>query len=114
MLFRSLYLGSAGFVTCFAAACPRPDAVADLLGDRETDHVVQFRRDGFDIRHPLRERLDGDLFVCTLHNYLRSVDLNGLPDVPGRYRASSLGTGGPGGFAWEFELIEENEETDHG
>lgn len=35
-----------------------------------TDHVVQFRPDGFTIQHPLHERLAGNLWDCRVHQYM--------------------------------------------
>ncbi|MFJ8348961.1 DUF6085 family protein [Streptomyces sp. NPDC094153] len=82
-----------GAIVCASPACVRPDAVDELLRDRETEHIVQFDPAGFTIRHPLRERLDDDLMRCALHRSI--AELLGPPNgEPGRYRA----TRGPGGW----------------
>lgn len=83
---ETLFLGDGGYITCSFIRCPRPDAVADLLADRETEHIVLFGEDGFTVRHPLRERLDDALMECRLHEYIAS--LSGPPVKPGRYRAT--------------------------
>lgn len=82
---KTLFLADGGYVTCSFIRCPRPDAVADLLADRETEHIVTFGEEGFTIRHPLRERLDDALLDCDLHSWCR--DLGGPPVQPGKYRA---------------------------
>lgn len=81
----SLFLGSGGYVTCSRVDCRRPDAAADILGDPETQHIATFTADGFTIRHPLRERLDGALENCDLHVVL--ANRVGPPVQPGTYRA---------------------------
>lgn len=92
---RTLFLGGGGLVTCSFIRCPRPDAVADLLADKETEHVVGFDEDGFTIRHPLRERLDDAVMTCELHAYIAGLD--GPPVRPGRYRPRLL----DGRWSWE-------------
>lgn len=91
-----LVLGRGARVTCASLDCPRPDAAAEILADRETGHIVTFTRDGFTIRHPLRERLDDALMDCALHEHCAS--LPGPPVRPGKYRAAR--TGPDGYWAW--------------
>jgi hypothetical protein len=86
---RTLFLGEGGHVTCSVIECPNPTAVTDLLHDAETEHVVVFHDVGWSITHPLRERLDGDLSGCALHQFLEG--LYGPPILPGRYRARLVG-----------------------
>jgi Family of unknown function (DUF6085) len=81
---ETLFLGSGGYVTCSLDLCPAPDAASRLLATRETDHLVEIGADGFNVQHPLRERLDGALFGCDLH--IRLTALDGPPLKPGRYR----------------------------
>ena len=81
---QTLFLGSGGYVTCSYGPCPEPGAVADILADPETQHVVVLGPSTFSVQHPLRERLNGDLFRCDLHAKLTS--LGGPPAVPGWYR----------------------------
>lgn len=80
----TLFVDAGGFVTCSYVHCPRPDAVAELLRDWETEHVAELREDEFTLRHPLRERLDDGLFACKLHARIAALD--GPPRTPGRYR----------------------------
>lgn len=82
----TLFLGSGGYVTCSLDVCPYPDAVSNILDDRETEHVVDLGDSVFTVRHPLRERLDDDLMRCKLHE--RIASLSGPPRRPGRYRVS--------------------------
>lgn len=81
---RTLFLASGGYVTCSWHTCPNPSAAADLLLDAETEHVVHLEAKTFSIQHPLRERLNGDLWECGLHARLAALD--GPPATPGRYR----------------------------
>jgi len=85
---RTLFLGDGGYVTCSHVDCPRPDAVAALLKDQETEHIVVIEEHTFSIQHPLRERLDGELFVCGLHAWISA--LSGPPKKSGRYRVAWL------------------------
>lgn len=76
-----------GELSCLRVDCKRPRAAGELLADPETEHIVVFDEHGFTIQHPLRERLDAELFTCGLHEHLRAHD--GPPGAPGRYRARS-------------------------
>lgn len=92
---EKLYLGVGGYITCGWLQCPHPDAASTILGDGETQHIVVLEQDTFSIQHPLRERLNGDLFDCGLHAWI--VALDGPPRTPGRYRV----TQDPNGDVWE-------------
>lgn len=78
----------------------RPNEVIDLLismaaalsehfGESE-DHVIEFRDDGWTIRHTLNERLCGDIFSCPLSSWA-----GGDPGVRGRYLLIDNTTIGP-------------------
>ncbi len=82
---RTLFLADGGYVTCSYVHCPRRDAVADLLADTETEHIVKFGETEFTVRHPLRERLDDALMDCDLHSDIAAM--SGPPVRPGTYRA---------------------------
>lgn len=98
---RTLFVGQGGYITCAFVTCPRPDAVADLLADWETEHVVEFGDTGFTVRHPLRERLDDELMRCPLHEHIARLD--GPPVRPGRYRARGHKSQWAGdGWSWEL------------
>lgn len=99
---RTLFVGSGGYITCSYIDCPRPDAVADLLADRETEHVVRFDENGFTVRHPLRERLDDKLMTCDLHTFCAT--LPGPPPQLGTYRAGRVLDMSP----WSFQRIEDS------
>lgn len=81
----SLSVGSDGYITCSAIRCPNPTKVADLLLDREREHIVTFTEHSWTIRHPLREHPNG-LETCPVHAYC--AELAGPPVRPGRYRAA--------------------------
>lgn len=80
---ETLFVGVGGYVTCSFIGCPNPAAVSDLLADGDTRHVVRVGEEHFTTSHPLRERLDGDLFACELHQ--RIAEEEGPPVEPGLY-----------------------------
>ncbi len=88
---ETLFRAPGGHVTCGYIPCPRPTAADEILGDRETEHVVTLNEYDFNLQHPLRERLDHALLDCTLHAELASSD--GPPAALGRYRVTTDGTG---------------------
>lgn len=102
---NTLFVGSGGYITCSHLECPRPDAVATLLEDREVEHIVTIFPATFTIRHPLRERLDDALMTCDLHTHMAALD--GPPAAPGRYRARQH----DGRWTWEGIT---SEVADHG
>lgn len=85
---QTLFLGHGGHVTCSYGMCPNPGAVDELLADRETEHVVELDARDFAVQHPLRERLGGELFSCSLHAAI--AELPGPPEKPGRYRVRAF------------------------
>lgn len=82
---QTLFAGEGGHVTCSYGMCPNPSAVDELLADRETEHIVQLGEYGFDVKHPLRERLDDALLGCSLARWIGEQAPADLPPV-GRYR----------------------------
>lgn len=92
---ETLFVASGGYLTCSWHKCPNPTAVADLLEHRETEHIVDLGPTGFTIKHPLRERLEGDLFECGLHARIAALD--GPSRQSGRYRVTVFADGG---WAW--------------
>lgn len=86
---ETLFLANAGHVTCSYLPCPNPCAADEILHDRETEHIVVLTDESFSIQHPLRERLNGELFDCGLHQWMCS--LSGPPRREGRYRVRSAG-----------------------
>lgn len=92
---ETLFAGAGGYITCSYIPCPRPDAVATLLGDAETEHIVELRQREFTVKHPMRERLDDALMACQLHAEIAAM--SGPPAKPGRYRV----TGVSDGWSWQ-------------
>jgi hypothetical protein len=89
--------------TDFAAAravvaAVRPHIVAEILADHETEHIADFGPDTFSLQHPLRERLEGSLFDCDLHERLSAAGC--APHPPGRYRVTYVDN------LWGFEPID--------
>jgi len=94
---QTLSVMAKGHVTCRKLECPRPDAVSEILADAETEHVVKFGETTFTVRHPLRERLDGQLMDCQVHEWVAALD--GPPVPPGTYRAAPPNDAG-GVWSW--------------
>lgn len=89
-----------GTLRCFAQDCPRPEAAELVLSTTETEHLVLIGPPMFSytIQHPLRERLEGQLFQCptaaevsdTVHQHM---------EEPGVYRVIR---GGDRQLHWEL------------
>lgn len=71
-------------IRCDDFACRNRDAVHEILSNSETEHIVVLAEDDFTIKHPLRERIEDELFECPVHQALHA--LNGPPEEPGTYR----------------------------
>jgi hypothetical protein len=63
-------------------------SVVTILSDSETDHIVVLGEEEFTVRHPLSERVAGDLFKCYFHPWLSSQD--GPPHPLGKYRVADV------------------------
>jgi len=102
---EGLILGEGGVIWCAALLCPRPTAAAEILADRESEHIVIFGETEFTVRHPLRERLDDALMDCELHKDIAAMD--GPPVTPGTYRArwADYNAATPGYGRWTWEAI---------
>jgi hypothetical protein len=79
----TLFVGSGGHITCSCIPCPNPAAVDLILADATVGHIVVLDEFDFKIQHPLRERLDGELFDCPFNLYMS--EQTGPPVPPGRY-----------------------------
>ena len=44
-------------------------AKIDDVGYLFNAHIIQFREDGWTIRHPIQERIEGDLFNCQYNRF---------------------------------------------
>lgn len=92
----TLFLGSGGYVRCSWVECPKPSAAAEILIDGAYPwHVVVLSESDYRIQHPIRERLNGELFDCGLDSLLHG--LSGPPRKPGRYRVH----GADGAYSWQ-------------
>src|SRR4051812_23669237 len=57
-----------GVLQCNSGTCPQPFTIAKILQDPEIHHIVRFDDKGFfNCQHPLRERADGQLLDCAIH-----------------------------------------------
>lgn len=93
----TLRLHPGGAVVCVAPGCPRPAAAGEILADPEAEHRVALGEHGYDVLHPLRERLDATLLGCPLAAWLGGQAPAELPR--GRFRAHWLGE--DRGVSWE-------------
>jgi hypothetical protein len=87
-----------GMVFCIDRNCPDSGAAHKLLQDEEHEHIIVLHADPerpqfathWTARHPLRERIEGDLFECPVIKALRAVDTEERPLAqtvsPGVYR----------------------------
>lgn len=81
---ETLFLGSGGYITCSWIQCPNPTAVSDILGHRETEHLVLFEPGTFTILHPLRERTSFEgLLQCDLAQHIQNDLLPRITPKPG-------------------------------
>lgn len=91
-----------GAVRCVDPNCSNPHVVSVILADPETDHIVVVDdRRQITVQHPLRERIENDLFECGL---LKRLLACGAPH-PGRYRART-DTGPSTIPGWQLDRIE--------
>lgn len=88
---ESLFVGAEGHVTCGHLSCPNPTAVDDILNDSEIHHIIELLPKTFNVRHPLRERLNNELLECNIGDWL--VEEGGPPYAVGRYQVIWDGTG---------------------
>lgn len=71
-------------VVCSNPACREPLALSEIIGDPETEHIVELREEDYSLQHPLRERLGGALYDCPAHRWPQGLDAAPVPR--GRYR----------------------------
>jgi len=67
-------VGPDAFLRCTNPDCPNPDGVAYVLLDNEIEHIVRFDEgaETFNVKHPLRERIDSELLDCPIHAVVRA------------------------------------------
>lgn len=70
---EALYL-SFGIPTCFQKGCPDPTIIGNLLDDSEIHHIVRFdpNSETFNVKHPLRERVNSELLDCEIHGVIQA------------------------------------------
>lgn len=108
---KSLHVESGvGTVHCLQRGCLNPGAAHAILSDPEIEHILEVLPDveteqsgRWTLKHPLRERVDGDLFSCSVHESLRTHFAFHYPPEPARYRVSS--DSGDGRPPWKFEKL---------
>lgn len=88
-----------GVILCTASPCPNPAAAHAVLADPEIHHVVRFDDQGwFNVKHPLRERVDSELLDCAVHEAVVDAIENGM--IPqDSYRLKQDGD------QWEWERL---------
>lgn len=115
---ETLFLAAQGVVECVKVDCPDSLAVTALLADREMEHVVTFQGDGWQAKHPIRERIADELLSCPIGDAVKIMIQHGVDGLPedlvhhGIYRVYRSPIG-PGGWAWE-DLAKVAEEKAYG
>lgn len=74
-------------IVCVGPFCQDRHGVTRLLKEDETEHIAHCHEEAFTIQHPLKERLDGTLFDCKLHQSMRD-ELGPPGGREGVYRVS--------------------------
>lgn len=65
------------YMICETIGMQDAQRIASLLNLLEEDrHMINFDAHGWTIQHPLKERLDGDLFNCAIMSITRAVNVN--------------------------------------
>lgn len=70
-------------VRCEDFACSNPEAVQRILDNPETEHIVRISLGDVSVKHPLRERVEDDLFECPIFH---TVTREAYAYDPGTYR----------------------------
>lgn len=100
---ETLFLSGHGVIECVRPECVAPVASTAILWERETEHVVTFGSDGYQAKHPLRERVGDALLGCDIgegvQQMLRTAGEEGKRPN-GRFRIMKSPVG-PGGWAWQ-------------
>lgn len=89
---RNLHLDHADRIVCRDDDCSDPDAAAKILADSEIEHIVRFDDSGyFNAQHPLRERVDGALLDCAIHDEVCRWYAAGGSTAPSTWRVRRAG-----------------------
>lgn len=90
---QSLHVVSGvGLIHCLYPKCPAATVAHRILQDPEIHHVVRFDDHGFfNVKHPLRERVDSELLDCSIHDVVNAeCEGVGMPG-PGSWRLKPAG-----------------------
>lgn len=100
---KTLFVGNGGHITCSWVQCPNPAAVDEILANAETEHIVEIvgnKPPEVRVKHPLRERVNDELFECELYAECLSVMHSRRPIKSGTYRVRRTDRVG-----WNWEEI---------
>lgn len=95
---ETLELNNYGTIVCAHVRCRSRFAAHTILSNPETDHIVTFTKDGFSIKHPLRERIEDALLDCKFHEHCMFLQDEGCAPE-GTLRAKDNGD------SWTWEVI---------
>lgn len=70
---RTLHVKEEGAVYCGWPGCPNPEAAGLMLMEKETEHVGILHDSTFTLKHPVRERISGDIMSCQLAGRLMKL-----------------------------------------
>lgn len=102
----SLVRGPTARVRCYHPDCPDPEGIDKLMQDSEVHHILDVNEwQTWTLKHPLRERINGNLFECPLHGFLRQEFAFRYPPEQGRYRYVSTNTEDQNYGPWEAEKL---------
>lgn len=76
-------------LACTNLGCDDLAAASKIIGECETEHIVMCFEETYTIKHPLRERINDELYDCTIAAAFR--DEWGPPrEGPGLYRVTPM------------------------
>lgn len=88
----SLLRGPTPTLQCSYPDCPDPLGITKILADPEIHHIVRFDEHGFfNVKHPLRERISGELLDCTIHAELQERVLARVHPLRKKWRVKRAG-----------------------
>lgn len=75
-----------GMVHCLNPECPDQSAAGKILADPEIHHLVTFKDNHYNLKHPLRERIGDKLLDCTVSRWLFSMQMKHGPQPDATHR----------------------------
>lgn len=105
---ETLRLTDTGYLWCAGEDCDQPFAAREVLADPETEHVVHFEDDGYQVKHPLRERIGDALLTCRVIEHINTqLHITGISVRPpgGLWRVTYRETPEGDAVGWQWEAL---------